>query len=67
MKTYIILLSILMALPVQAENVKPSKPIAGQNSGNTSSSKQQNTNVTNTYNSNQNLINSFAGDTSVMP
>lgn len=43
-----------------------SSPLAGQNSGHIDA-PNTNTNTNNTYNSNQTLINSFAGDTSVMP
>tara|TARA_R110000868_G_scaffold111718_1_gene301408 strand:+ start:318 stop:509 length:192 start_codon:yes stop_codon:yes gene_type:complete len=63
MKSYLILFLILLALPVQAENAKPSKPVAGQTSGNTSSPKTQ---VTNTYNSNQ-IQNTFTDGGGVMP
>lgn len=56
----ILLLVILLCLPVNAEEAKPSKPRAGQSSGNTSAP------TNNTYSSNQ-VQSSFAADGGVMP
>lgn len=58
MKLAILILTVLFTLPLSAEETKPSKPRAGQSSGNTSAPTN--------YSSNQ-TQNSFANDVGVMP